>query len=264
MKSSTISTNSLGRGLAVLVSLNELLPATVTRLVAATGLPKPTLLRILSTLVAQGYAIKQPVKSGGGYAPTPKVRRLSSAFAHGSALMQVAQPLLSDLAQMVKWPTDLLVRDGLSMLIEASNRPVAPITLRQFEQRRFPMLSSAAGQIYLAHLEESERIGLVTAALSLNETVDSTHLLAEQVYRWIDEARNRGYGIRDYDAPIQGTRAFSVPVSVDGQPIAALTMITLGDAVHPEHLTSHLIPTLQATAAKIAHEYSCRSNGDAP
>ena len=178
--------------------------------------------------------------------------------------MQAAQPLLSDLAQMVKWPTDLLVRDGLSMLIEASNRPVAPITLRQFEQRRFPMLSSAAGQIYLAHLGESERIGLVTAALSLNETVDSTHLLAEQVYRWIDEARTRGYGIRDYDAPIHGTRAFSVPVSLDGQPIAALTMITLGDAVHPEHLTSHLIPTLQATASKIAHEYSCRSNCDVP
>lgn len=115
-KKSREHVNSLAKGLSVLAATNELAPARISSLVKATSLPKATLVRLLKTLVAEGYVNQQTKQEGGGYIPTPKVRALASAFAKAGALGQTAQPFLNNLCEVIKWPSDLLIRDGLSML----------------------------------------------------------------------------------------------------------------------------------------------------
>lgn len=247
---------SLSKGLAVLVAVNEMAPVRVSSLVEQTGLPKPTLIRILNTLVAEGYLVSRPREEGGGYTPTPKVRLLSSAFAEGTLLTQVAQPVLHNLCEMTKWPTDLLVRDGVSMVIEASNRLVAPIGLKRFEQKRFPIINSSSGHAYLASLPEVESQEVITSALAHGMPGGAARVTELQVSASIEEAREQGYVTWEYDAPIQGTRVYSLSVVDRGLPIAVLTLITLRDVVARETFEAELLPEMREAAAQIAEGVS--------
>lgn len=248
---------ALSRGLQVLIALNELAPATVTRVTHVTGLPKATVIRLIQTLKAEGYV----ADGEAGYEPTPKVRLLAGALADQSLMLQVSRPILAALADIVKWPCDLMVRDGLSMLIEATNRDTAPIGLKRFEQRRFSLLRSAAGVMWLVHLGAAERDRLIRAALPLQggeETPDS-------VAARLGQARARGYGLARYAAPIDGTTAISVPALLNGRPIACLSLIFLEGAVSEAQIDTTLLPELKRAAQDVAQAHARYDlTGDGP
>jgi IclR family mhp operon transcriptional activator len=250
---------SLSKGLSVLVAVNERPPARIASLVKATGLPKPTLIRILNTLVAEGYVVAQSRQEGGGYRPAPKVRLLAGAFAHGSLLAQLARPLLLNLSLLVKWPAEILVPDGLSMLIEATSRDVAPIGLKRFEQTRFPLLSSSAGLVYLAWQPPNEQKEMIEAALALGETRDGRRLTADHIRQRIVEIRSRGWDWRDYEAPIEGTRAISVPVLLEERAIATITVVTLRGVLMPNQFEARVLPHLRQSAEELARQYARHS-----
>ena len=69
---------ALARGLRVLVALNDLETATISGLVAETGLAKPTVIRLLRTLLDEGYAARDPDTATSTV--TPKVSSLSRAL----------------------------------------------------------------------------------------------------------------------------------------------------------------------------------------
>jgi len=71
---------SLSRGLSVLAAVNQYRPATVKQLVHSTRLPKPTLIRLLQSLVAEGYV--DSATDGTGYRVGARARRLTSGLEH--------------------------------------------------------------------------------------------------------------------------------------------------------------------------------------
>ncbi len=246
---------SLGKGLAVLIAVNELGPARVSALVEATALPKPTLIRIVNTLVAEGYVTKQSVRDGGaGYVATAKVRRLSSAFAGGSLLAQVAQSQLNDLCEIIKWPSEVLIPDGLSMVIEVGNRHVSPITLKYFEQQRFPILTSATGRAYLWGLPREEREQIIAAALAASEEHETARATRSQLKSAFKQVEDKGYTVQDYEAPIAGTRVYALPLMQDKRPIGAIGMPSMRDVLSLEDFEASILPRLKETAAALGEE----------
>ncbi len=246
---------SLGKGLAVLVAINEMGAARISALVEATSLPKPTLIRIVNTLVDEGFVIKQNRREGGsGYIATAKVRRLSSAFAHGSLLAQVAQSLLNDLCEIIKWPSEILIPDGLSMVIEVGNRHVSPITLKYFEQQRFPMLTSATGRAYLWGVPVKEREQIIAAGLSVDDGSEPFFGAREQVEGGIATVEAKGYCYQDYEAPIAGTRVYAVPLMQNARTIGALAMPSLRDVLSLEAFEETIFPKLKEVTAEITGE----------
>lgn len=252
--------NSLAKGLSVLAATNELAPARVADLVKATALPKATLVRLLKTLVTEGYVSQQSKQEGGGYVPAAKVRELASVFAKAGALGQTAQPYLNNLCEIIKWPTDLMVRDGLSMLIEASNRENAPLGLKRFEQKRFPLLNSSAGQAFLAWQRDKQCVELISAALALHDDAAPVVDVA-QFQQELTQTRERGYALRNYDSPIEGTRVISVPVLHQGSAIAVLTMVCLRDVLSMQDFEQKVLAPMQQTAEQIARDFA-RFEGD--
>lgn len=248
--------NSLAKGLAVLAATNELAPARISSLVKATALPKATLVRLLKTLVAEGYVNQQTKREGGAYLPSPKVRELASSYAKAGALGQTAQSFLNNLGETVKWPTDLLVRDGLSMLIEASNRDGAPLRLQRFEQARFSLLSSSAGQAFLAWQPAAKRQELIGASLELNEIDNNNPIGRHAIEESLQETRHRGFAFHSYDTPIEGTRVFSVPLLHQGTSLAVMTLISLRDVLSLEDFSRNIFPHMKTTAGKITAEFA--------
>lgn len=231
---------ALGRGLRLLTALNDLETATIAGLVAETGLAKPTTIRLLKTLVAEGYASQDPDTLT--YAVTPRVSSLSRALVGRNQADEAMQAALDDLADDLKWPTEFLVPEGDSMVIRLNNRERAPIRLRLFERRRFPLLESASGFAHLADLSEARRERVLAR-------LDLTPSQAEAVATEVARVTSQGYAVRRFPALAANMRV--VAVAVPGG-VGALSLVHFDDVVTIPMMENALVPRLRETAASIA------------
>jgi IclR family mhp operon transcriptional activator len=243
---------ALERGLSLLAAINEFSPASLSMLVDATGLPKATIVRLLHTLRAAGYVERAENK---GYRLLPRVRDLFSSVDRESAPTQIIRRMLNDFATIVKWPAELMVREGATMVIEVSNRDSAPINLRRFEHVRFPLLHSASGIALLAWSKPQQREDIIRSTL-LQEKTSERAEVEKATRRKISDALSRGYGVQDYNTPIEGTRAISVPVFSGDAAIAAMALIFLRDALPQSQVDNVLVPKLREVSGKISLQYA--------
>jgi IclR family transcriptional regulator, mhp operon transcriptional activator len=244
--------HALERGLSLLAAINESGPASLAVLVDATGLPKATVVRLLHTLREAGYIERA---ENAGYRLSPRVRDLFSSIDRESAPTQAIRRLLNDFATIVKWPAEFMVREGATMVIEVSNRDSAPINLRRFEHIRFPLLYSASGIALLAWSKPRQREEIVRSAL-LQEKVSERDAVVRTARREIAETLARGYAVHDYNTPIEGTRAISVPVYSGDTAVAAMVLIYLRDALPLGQVDNVLVPRLREVSGKISLQYS--------
>ena len=235
---------SLARGLQLLIALNQSNPATVTRLIELTGLPKPTVIRQLKTLCAEGFVDRDA--DGGGYRVTAKVGLLSKGYDQEGALQQAAKPVLYDLCRDLPWPCELLQCDGEAMVVQAHNRNHAPLSIRGLEVSRMPLLHSASGDAYLAWCAADDCSALLDRHLSTD-----THATAE-IQQHLAAVRSQGYGIREWTLLVQQLTVVAVPIIRDGDAVAALSMICLSNAVGRGQRESQFLPRLREAAAAIS------------
>jgi IclR family mhp operon transcriptional activator len=231
---------ALARGLRLLAALNDLETATVSGLVKETSLPKATVIRLLQALQAEGYAVQDTDTLT--YHVTPKVASLSRSLIgknQTEGLIQVALDLLAD---DVKWPAEYLVQDGLSMLIQSNNRERAPIKLKLFERRRFPILDSAAGVVYMSGLSDADRGKWLKRLLKSPSQIASAK-------RRIEEAAQAGYATRALDELGPNMRVAAVLVPGGG---GAISMIYFDDVVARKHLETVLLPFVKKAAVNVA------------
>lgn len=235
-----LPSGALARGLRVLVALNDLETATVSRIVSETQLPKPTVIRLLRALQSEGYLTQDAETLT--YRATPKVASLSRSLGLDGEIDGLIQTPLDILAEQVKWPAEYLVADGLSMRIRSNNRDRAPIKLKLFERRRFPMLGSAAGLVYLAGIEEQQcRKYLNKLTSDVAERRDAK--------RKVDLARSRGYATRSLTE--LGPNMAVVSVALPAM-LGALSLVHFDDVVSPEQMEAVILPRLLECARGIA------------
>ncbi|WP_247887469.1 helix-turn-helix domain-containing protein [Azospirillum sp. SYSU D00513] len=237
--------NALVRGLRVLAAANERSVATVSDLVTLSRLPKATVIRLLQTLLHEGYV--EELGDGGGYRVTAKVRNLSRALRGRTPVAQIVQPLLDRLGGRVKWPSEFFLVEGHSVVIEASNRDAAPVKVNLFEHRRFPIAASATGLAYLSGLEPGEAERLLRAAMDKDAGGEA---VAERIAR-VAEARRRGYALWEYPALAPGLRMASIPVRAGGQAIGGLSLIHFRDIVPDDLLEGFFLAEMRAVAEEI-------------
>ncbi|SLN70914.1 DNA-binding transcriptional activator MhpR [Roseivivax jejudonensis] len=227
---------ALARGLRLLVALNDVETATISSLVDETSLAKPTLIRLLHTLVEQGYA--QHDEETMTYAVTPKVASLSRALVGRGAAGARTQEVLDRLADDTKWPTEWLARDGGSMVVQGNNRERAPIRLKLFERRRFPLLTSASGLAQLAGLPLEEADALI-------ESHATEPAMLAKTRSAVVEARKRGYATRLLRELGPNMIVAAVPIPDEG---GALALIHFDDVVDDKTFRTTLLPRLQDAA----------------
>ncbi|WP_292898466.1 helix-turn-helix domain-containing protein [Nitratireductor sp.] len=252
-KSASTGVRSLLRGLEILIAVNENPPATITRLVTLTGLPKATVIRLLATLRSAGYVRQN--SDTGAYEPLPQVRRLASAMMVENPFLTEARQRLNVFGLQVGWPSDLLMAEPDAMVTAASNRDTSPIHLRRFEQRRFPILDSAAGLAYLAALPQGERLEIVKRQCAALDDGGNVQQRVDVTLQAITEVGNQGFSMHDYNAPMAGTRAVGVAVVSQGRPVGALVLIILKGAVTDGQLHEQYLPALQECAAGLGAAY---------
>lgn len=144
------------RAFTVLEALNRRRSTTLSVLAAETHLPRPTLVRLLQTLIELGYASR--VSRQDGYRLTDHVLALAGGVRFIDHLVDAAIPHMSRFTSEHGWPLYLATLSSGAMTIRHSTAPESPMSFEGAGyNRQSPMLIGALGRAWLAFCSEEER-----------------------------------------------------------------------------------------------------------
>lgn len=144
------------RAFVVLEALNRRRSTTLSVLAAETGLPRPTLVRLLQTLIELGYASR--VSREAGYRLTDHVLALAGGVRFVDHLVDAAIPHMSRFTSEHGWPLYLATISAGAMAIRHSTAPDSPMAFEASGYNRpSPLLIGALGRAWLAFCSDEER-----------------------------------------------------------------------------------------------------------
>jgi IclR family mhp operon transcriptional activator len=254
---------SVLRAFEVLRIINEQDRATVTEIHRLSALPKPTILRMIETLIAAGYVVRENDRPA--YVATGKCLLLSNGFRAHDRLTAVAAPMLAAFRRKIGWPSDIGVFDGDAMVIAATSRDLGVLVLNRKIGTRTPLLLSALGRAYFAFCDDAECDRIVERLKRSANPLDQIARSPERVESLRRETRRRGFSVTDkryldtaYDGLIWG---IGVPIIADGKVAAAMNVMFLRSAMTLESGIAGLVPVLQAAAREIGDAVALQSVG---
>ncbi len=240
------SIRSISRALAVLRAMNLREDSELRDLHALTGIPTPTVHRILATLRREGYVRSE---GGGHYRLTGRVRDLGAGYTERSRLIDVAAPIALNVTRRIRWPLAIGTLDGDAICVRYSTMPYSPLAVQATTLgHRLGLLESAMGLAYLTFCAADERailVELLRGAAKPGVLVDVDHLQEALML-----TRRRGYGLRLAHRR-GGSATVAVPILAAGRVSAILSMTTFGRSMTGATIAKH-VPILQQTAREIA------------
>lgn len=244
------------RGLDVLRILSEKGPLTATSVVKLVGLPQPTAIRILETLIAAGYVYKTPETSTFGV--TARTKALSSGYDVASRLVQIAEPLIEDLRKRIGWPSNLATFERDAMTITFTNRSSHGFSIPGRLGARVPLMVTSVGQVYLAELNEQELDAILTRLRKSENSWDNRRDLHASIRKTLSQVRRNGYGLahKSYLDSVYHSKiwAVAVPILVSGKFVAGISSLVLDTVGDREEVLTAILPELHKTAARIASQ----------
>src|SRR6185369_2277698 len=153
---STAVIEPVRRSFAVLEALSRRRSSTLSTLIAETGLPRPTVVRLLQTLIALGYAVR--LSRQQGYRLTDRVLGLSESIRFVDHLVDAAMPHMSRFTAEHGWPLYLATLSQGALTIRHSTAPESPMAFEAAAlNTRRSVLTSALGRVWLAFCPSDER-----------------------------------------------------------------------------------------------------------
>ncbi|MBC5784368.1 IclR family transcriptional regulator [Ramlibacter sp. USB13] len=246
-KPDTVS--ALERGIAVLRCFTETRRTlTSTELSRLTGVPRPTVTRLASTLVTLGLMKQEP--EGDRYMLGPGVVSLARVFLAGLDVRAIARPHMQALAEEAGGSVYLAVPDGLEMVIVEACRPRTTMLAPRLDVgSRAPIANSALGRAYLWALFPEERARLIET-LRLSRGSDWA-ALEPPLKKALEEGDRLGYCISagEFHREINSV---SVPLVGPNGEVMSLNCGTAAFVYTEDHLRQEIAPRLLKMAGALA------------
>lgn len=240
--------NALARGLALLELLSARRePQTLIDISESTGLPKSTLVRLLSVLGEMDYVAR--VDERPSYRLGHKVLRLSNAYMSSLDLSVVADSYLGPLATRTGQTANLGMLDGDQVIHVAVHEPDRPIRFRAITGARDHSYCTGLGKVLLSQLPD-DRLAEHLPAEPFNRYTDETIVTLDELTRELRRIKRRGYGFDDNERSV-GLRCVAVPIELDGECVAAVSVSGPSGEYGPDKQQVYL-ERLQETAAELA------------
>jgi IclR family acetate operon transcriptional repressor len=228
-------------------------PVRLSELVAGSGLPRPTVLRLLEVLLEQG--VLQPAAEGA-FALGPRLALWGQRYLDGLDVRAHAEDLMRALAEQTRETCFLGIRDDRSVLYIAKAdspqavRPAAGVGARN------PLHSTGLGKALLAFAPPGVAAAYADhgslEAKTPDTIVDPRHFAAE-----LERTRERGYAIDDVENE-DGVRCVAAPIRDHaGVVIAALSVSAPAYRFALEDLPA-LAPDVVAVAVEISSRIGFR------
>lgn len=244
--------SALERGFAVLdcfaAARRPLGNGEISRL---TGIPRPTVTRLIATLVTLGHVRPAPGKDL--YELASGVVRLAQAFLGAIDVRSFARPHLVALAEATGASSFLGLRDGDEMLVVESGRSRSAVAfLGSDVGTRMSLATSALGRAWLAGVDAATRHAVLerwrAARGANNRPVPGPALLAA-----LDEARAQGYAVSlgEWHPNIN---AVAAPIRTPSGEVVTINCGSPAFVMPADRLRELVIPKLLLTAAALARD----------
>ncbi|GAB4097997.1 IclR family transcriptional regulator [Sinomonas halotolerans] len=206
--------------------------APTARLVRESGLTRPTVHRLLSSLAAEGLLDQDP--RTGNWVLGTEMFVLGSAAAARFPFEDLARPSLRRLAEQSGESAFYSVRRGaetVCLLREEGSFPVRSFVLR--EGVRFPLGVASAGTAILAFLPDEEGDGFLDRWEEHAGDFAAGHT-EQTVRRQLEETRLRGYSVNP-GLVLEGSWGMGAAVfDPHGSPVAAVSLTGIEPRFRPE------------------------------
>ncbi|MEN9932196.1 MAG: hypothetical protein RIS17_769 [Pseudomonadota bacterium] len=239
--------NALARGLEVISAFNRTRPRmTLSEIARITGLTRATVRRLLLTLVREGYVEKQD----NLFALTPKLLRLGHQALSSLSIVEVAQPIMNELARTLRETVLLGVLTGDDVFCIARASSDRLVNIVTTVGHHAPAYATSPGRVLLAG-EPDDALDRYLERTTLQSFTPNTITCKVALRTEIEWVRRMGYAISEQELEI-GLGSVSVPVlHPDGRVIAVLNVSCPSARAGPEERRTHFLPAMLAASQAI-------------
>lgn len=229
---------------------------TMAEIARETGLPYPTVSRIVATLVSEKYIERELGRKR--FRVTGLVQSLAHGFQESGHLVRVGRPHLVSLTNELGWVTLLATPLGGRMIIRDSTHILTSLTFEHYYPGfTFPILDSASGRAFFAYCTPEERQACLRGIAAIEGSeADHAITLAQDDEDFV-RIRQRGYATRSRNAftnPPGKNSTIAVPVIVDGEILATLGLVFFASAMPMEVAEERYAHRLKKVALKMGEE----------
>ncbi|MBU7600538.1 IclR family transcriptional regulator [Streptomyces sp. P38-E01] len=222
----------------------------LSELSSSSGLPLPTIHRLMRTLVACGYVRQQPNRR---YALGPRLIRLGESASR--LLGTWARPYLARLVEETGETANMALLDGDEVVYVA--QVPSRHSMRMFTEvgRRVLPHSTGVGKALMAHMPDVE-VRALLARTGMPAATDRTLTTPEGFLGALEITRDRGFALDDNEQEI-GVRCIAVPIP--DSPTAAAISVSGPAGRVTDPATEKIVPLLQDVARELS--VALASNG---
>lgn len=247
--SSNYHAQALARGLALLELLADApRPLTLTDFHERAGLPKSTLVRLLAVLSEMEYVVRvdeQPTFRLGH-----KVLTLSTAYVSSLDVSVSAGGYMAELTRRMGQTSNLGMLDGDKVLHVCVKEGDRPVRFTAVTGVRDDTYCTGLGKTLLAALDPAE-VPHHLPPEPYRQRTKKTLTTLEALSRDLRKTRRRGYAFDDTEGSV-GLRCLAVPVEVDGECLAALSLSGPAGEFSNDQQRAYLDALRETAAAMVA------------
>ncbi|MGB3407427.1 MAG: IclR family transcriptional regulator [Jannaschia sp.] len=167
-------------------------PITLREVNDRLGLPKPTMHRLFSTLLEEGFLERD--LGGRAYLPGPRLRRLAGGILSSSGMRQARQSILTKLSVTIGETCNIALPDGDWMMYLERVETEWPLRIQLPPGTRVPMYCTASGKMYLSSLAP-RALETYLGSVTLEPRTDITFTDRDALVAELVAIRERGYAM---------------------------------------------------------------------
>ncbi|MCY1337835.1 beta-ketoadipate pathway transcriptional regulator, PcaR/PcaU/PobR family [compost metagenome] len=209
-------------------------------------LPRSTIFRLLTTLETMGFV----TRLGNEYRLGMAVLRLGFEYLASLELTELGQPLLNRLCDEIRYPCNLVVRDGRSIVYVAKVSPSTLLTSTVNVGTRLPAHATVLGRILLQDLSLGELRELYPEE-HLEQFSPNTPKTVLELFDLVQGDRQRGF--------VQGEGFFESTISTVAAPVrdhSGKVVAAMGATIPSAHFEPSRIDGLVSNVRHCADELS--------
>lgn len=209
-------------------------------------LPRSTIFRLLTTLETMGFVNR----NGNEYRLGMAVLRLGFEYLASLELTELGQPLLNQLCDEIRYPCNLVVRDGRSIVYVAKVSPSTLLTSTVNVGTRLPAHATVLGRILLQDLSLSELRELYPEE-HLESFSPNTPKTVLELFDLVQSDRLRGF--------VQGEGFFESTISTVAAPVrdhSGRVVAAMGATIPSAHIDPARLDGLVSSVRHSADELS--------
>lgn len=255
MQSSDHETKSLLKGLRIIEAVNRWPGMILAHIATRCGLPRTTTHRTLRTLEQNNFVYRDAAT--GRFFPYSRVLALSSGFNALAQATALVRDQFAELAPTVVWPmhfaTPVVDVAAPQMQVEASTDYVSPLAVEKLlPGKAIPLLQCAAGIAWLSSVPQPQRAPIIERAIRTQcDLAAQKKWTRPALEETLGVVRQRGFADFYWLGRHTNMVGLSVPVQLDAERSAALTVRFAETAVPVKDAIQRFLPVLRAVASKV-------------